>query len=93
MTQLNHVTKNNTVVFNDGRYTIVKYHHTDVVKWNHEHIILNSNGHQTYTTKTRMNQASNQYNLGYYVYQRDFDWFVDYRGQTLEFYDGMVLTR
>jgi len=93
MTQLTQVSKYNTVVFNDGQHTIVKYHHTEVVKWNHEHIILNSNGYQTYTTKTRMNQTSNQYGLGFQVYQQDFVWYVDYNGQTLEFYDGMVLER
>ena len=93
MTQLNHVTKNNTVVFNDGQHTIVKYHQTNVVKFNHNEIILNSNGWHTYTTKVRMNQTSNQYNLGYQVFQKDYEWFVKYHGYTLEFDDGLYMTR
>lgn len=93
MTQLTQVSKHNTTIFNDGTHTVVKFHYTDVVKFNHREIVLDSNGYQTYTTKVRMNQASNQYNLGYYVYQRDFEWFVNYQGRTLEFYDGMVLER
>lgn len=93
MTQLTQVSKHNTTIFNDGLHTVIKYHYTDVVKFNHNEIILNSNGYQTYTTKARMNQASNQYGLGYQVYQRDYKWFVDYQGQTLEFYDGMTLKR
>ena len=71
----------------------VRYHQTDVVKFNHEKIILNSGGWNTFTTKTRMNQASNQFGLGYYVYQRDFDWYVDYNGRTLEFFRHMELDR
>jgi len=68
-------------------------HSPEVVKFNSREIILDSGGGHTQTTKARMNQASEQYDLGYQVYQRDYDWFVDYQGQTLEFYDGMVLTR
>ena len=93
MTQLNHVTKNNTCIFNDGVHTIVKYHHTDVVKFNHQEIVLNSNGWQTYTTKVRMNQTANQFGLDYYVYQNDFTWYVRAGGFNIEFYDGMKLIR
>lgn len=74
-----------TTVYSDGNYICVKYHETDVVKFNDFEIILNSGGWYTDTTKTRMNQASNQYRLGYKVFQKDFDWFVDYNGTTIPF--------
>ena len=64
----------------------VRYHNTPVVTaYPNGRIVLNTGGHFTATTKTRMNQASNQFNLGFYVYQRNYDWFVDVDGHTLEF--------
>lgn len=74
-----------TSVRTDNGYTIVQYHATDVVKWNDNVIILNTGGWFTNTTKTRMNQASNQYNLGYQVYQKAHKWHVNYKGTTHNF--------
>ena len=73
--------------------TAVRYHYTDVVKWDRDVIILDSGGWQTVTTKRRMNQVSDAHNLGFRVYQRDFEWFVDFKEKTLPFYDGMRLER
>jgi hypothetical protein len=93
MTQLNHVSQNNTVVYYDGDHVVIKLHYTEVVKFNHTEIILNSGCYETATTKTRMNQASNQYGLGFKVYQEDFIWYVKYRDFIVEFEDGMKLDR
>ena len=41
---------------------------------------LNTGGWFTNTTKTRMQQVSHQFNLGYNVFQKDGSWFVDYKG-------------
>lgn len=68
----------------EGR-TIIRYHNTDVVSFNDKDVILNTGGWKTATTKTRMNQASNQFGLGYQVSQKKGDWFVDYKGQTIPF--------
>jgi hypothetical protein len=38
-----------------------------------------------------MNQASNQFDLGFGVYQRKNQWYVDWKGATFEFVDGMIL--
>ena len=65
--------------------TIVRYHNTDVVIYDNRTIELNTGGWKTMTTKTRMNQASNQFGLGYQVSQKKGDWFVDYKGQTIPF--------
>jgi hypothetical protein len=72
----------------------VQYHNTDVVRvYPDGSIRLNTGGYQTATTKLRMNQASNQYRLGYQVYQKAHAWFVDYNGQTIPFTgDTLVLT-
>ena len=66
-------------------YMVVRYWNTDIVKFNNERIILNTGGWSTATTKLRMNQASNQFGLGYNVYQKNFNWFVEYQGKTIPF--------
>ena len=93
MAQTQTIGTHKTTVSTDNGVTSVVYHSTPVVKFNHLEIILDSGGWETNTTKNRMNQASNQFNLGYRVYQKDFEWFVEYYGQTIEFQDGMVLDR
>lgn len=59
----------------DG-WTIVRYHSTDVVRFNQSTIILDTGGWNTATTQTRMNQASNQFELGYRVYRKQFTLYV-----------------
>jgi hypothetical protein len=73
--------------------THVRYHATDVVSFNADVIVLRSGGWHTNTTKNRMMQASHQFGLGFSVWQKDFAWYVDYRGHTRDFTDGMVLRR
>ncbi len=68
--------------------TYVTYHSTDVVAFDSEAITLDTGGWWTPTTKTRMNQASRQFSLGYIVYQKDFTWYVDKPdGSTATFID------
>ena len=87
----NKVGEHKTVVFTDSDgFTKVVYHQTPVVSFNHSIIKLNTGGFRSYTTKKRMNQASNQYNLGFGVYQKNYDWFVDINGQTLKM-DGETI--
>jgi len=93
MSRQDKIGSHKTSVFAENGFTRVLYHQTQVVKFNEKQIRLNSNGWATVTTKLRMNQASNQFNLGYRVFQKDFEWFVDYQGKTMDYYDGMVLDR
>ena len=81
-----------TVRTSDGK-TVVKYHKTDVVKFDERRIILNSGGWRTVTTKTRMNQASAQFGLGYGVFQEKGLWYVENKGEVLDFFDNMTLGR
>ena len=64
---------------------VITYWSTPVVKFDSQKIILNTGGWKTTTTKARMNQASNQYNLGYQVAQKAFKWFVIFKGKKIEF--------
>jgi hypothetical protein len=86
---------------NDGTLRIT-YHNTDVVSVDREgRVTLDSGNYRTYTTKLRMNQAANQFNLGYQIQQRDFEWWVvlqDSAGtcavnSPIKFRDGMRLSK
>lgn len=96
MTQINKVGKVSTCIYGDNGYINVRYHSTIVTKFNDSEIILNSGGWLTYTTKSRMNQVSNQFDLGYQVYQDDFTWYVvinrDWNNPVV-FYDGIKFIR
>ena len=56
--------------------TVVRYHDTNVVTFNRDGVRLNHGGYKTATTKRRMNQVSEAFNLGFKVYQKNFEWFV-----------------
>ena len=85
--------KRATKVFTDEKagYNVVRYHNTDVVIWNDNEIKLDTGGYQTHTTKDRMNQVSREYDLGFYVYQKNFDWYVEYKGETIPFTDSTLI--
>ena len=85
--------KGNTTVSTQDGITRVTFHQTVVVAFNAEKIILDSGGLLTATTKTRMNQASNQFEFGYQVFQQRGDWFIFYKDETVPFKDGIVLPR
>lgn len=80
MPRLDTIGTHKTTIFNDGKYTRVIYHNTDVVSFNDEEIILNTGGWRTPTTKNRMNQTSKQFNLGFKVIQKDWEWYVQVDG-------------
>ena len=86
--------KGNTRVFaNDNGGTVVQLYNTEVVVFGNGHTKLNSGGYRTTTTKQRMNQASDEFQLGFNVFQRDYGWFVNFFGQVIPFTDGMIFDR
>lgn len=93
MPQMNTLSNYRTTISALDGWTCVTYHSTIIVKYNDAQIVLNSGGWHTQTTKRKMMQASNQFNLGFKVEQRDGNWFVHYQGKILSFVDGMILRR
>ncbi len=94
MAQVQRVGVHKTVtVVDDMGFTNVIYHQTKIVDFDCNSVRLNSGGHRTTTTKLRMNQISNQYKLGFKVFQKKFRWFITFEGITSLFYDNMVLLR
>ena len=85
--------KTATTVATSGGVTRVTYHSTVVVEFTPQVVTLNSNGYQTATTKTRMNQTSKQFGLGFIVWQKNGEWSVTFKGEDRKFYDGMRLFR
>lgn len=80
-----------TVCTMDNGDMVITYHSTPVVtKKANGSIVLNTGGWFTATTKTRMNQASHQFNLGYQVCQKAGNWFASWKGKEIPF-DGSIL--
>ena len=80
------MTQTATRIHQHGGNTYVTYHDTDVVCFDNSWIMLRTDGHFTATTLKRMNQASQQFGLGYRVYQQNKQWFVELPdGNTLAF--------
>ena len=92
MARTDRIGQHKTTVSTDNGITSVVYHSTPVVKidWENRIVTLNSGGWNTVTTKLRINQAANQFNLPYYVYQKDWEWFVG--PDSSPFKDGMAIS-
>jgi hypothetical protein len=83
-----------TNVMVTGRRLSVVYADTLIVDADDNAITLDSNGWQTVTTKRKMNQAANQFGLGYSIWQEKGKWFVRTpQGETLPYADGMTFAR
>ena len=71
-------------VFLHGHHIATVDHSTNAVK-------LDSCGYETVTTKSRLNALLDEVKYGARVFQKNFDWFVSFRGQVSTFTDGMIL--
>tara|TARA_R100000306_G_C4246452_1_gene78285 strand:- start:110 stop:391 length:282 start_codon:yes stop_codon:yes gene_type:complete len=89
----NTIGKHRTKVTNQNGIIKVKYHSTDVVTIDNQsgEVTLNTGGWFTPTTKVRMNQTAMEYGLGFRVYQKDFNWFVErINGDIIEFQGNKI---
>ena len=92
MSRINALGRTATAVCTVDKVTHVTYHNTAVVSFDADKVTLRTGGWRTATTKMRMNQAANQYGLGFTVSQKDYDWTVNCSdGRKLRF-DGNELT-
>ena len=86
--------KHKTTIKTDiNNFKIVTYHQTEVVKFDEISIILNTGGWETNTTKKRMNQTSDLFNLGFSVFQKNWEWFLKYDGKTYLMYEETIINR
>ena len=73
-----------SAVYLHGNQIATVDHNTNALK-------LSSCGWQTVTTKSRLNAILQGLIAGASVFQRDFNWFLNYNNQTHDFNDGMIL--
>ena len=52
---------------------------------------LSSCGWETPTTKSRLNAILQEVKSGFSVFQKQFEWFLNGQGKTVDFFDGMIL--
>ena len=92
MSQQYKIGKHKTTVKVKDDILSVVYHSTEVVRANltGKTVIFDNGGYFTATTKTRMNQALNQYNIPFRVLQKDFGWFIVQNGQVVEFENNKI---
>lgn len=81
MGQTQKLSKNNTTVSRSetehfGTQYEVRLHGSLIVSFDDKFIRLDHCGYRTVTTKARMNQCANEYNLPYSVYQVNREWYV-----------------
>ena len=84
-TQVNYNSSTNcSSIYLHGHLICTFDHNTQAVK-------LNSCGYQTNTTKSRLNAILDEVKYGAKVFQKNWNWFVSFNNQTVDFVDGMIL--
>ena len=87
--------KSNTQVrYNDNtNCSSIYLHGHQIATFDHnlKAVKLSSCGYETNTTKSRLNAILNEVKMGCKVFQKNFDWFVNYQDETSRVYDGMIL--
>jgi len=73
-------------VYLHGHQIATYCHNTQAVK-------LSSCGYETVTTKSRLNAILEELIAGARVFQKNFDWYLSYNNQTVDFWDGMILSQ
>ena len=71
----------------------VVLHRTAIAVYDHntQALKLNTGGWHSVTTKSRLNAILSELITGARVFQRQFNWFLNYNNQTHDFNDGMIL--
>ena len=85
---------NTRVEFNDStNCSSVFLHGHNIATFDHnlKAVKISSCGWQTVTTKSRLNAILSEVKYGCSVFQKQWNWYVSFRGQTQDFMDGMIL--
>ena len=71
----------------------VVLHRTAIAVYDHntQALKLHSGGYTTNTTKSRLNAILSELIAGARVFQKQFDWYLSYNNQTVDFWDNMIL--
>ena len=87
----NWTSANTTVTLEDG-ISKVYLHGNLIAEIDEDSMKLYDGGYQSKTTKSRLNALLSAFGMdGEYVFQKNFQWFVNYQGSPIPFFDGMRL--
>ena len=87
---------NTFVTYNEStNCSTVVLHRTAIAVYDHNTnaLKLNTGGWYSVTTKSRLNAILDQLITGARVFQKDFNWYLNYNNQTHDFMDGMILSQ
>ena len=85
---------NTSVEYNENtNCSTVSLHGNDIATYDHNlrAIKISSCGWDTPTTKSRLNAILSEVKYGCSIFQKQFEWFVSYREDVKDFFDGMIL--
>ena len=85
---------NTSVSYNENtNCSSVYLHGHQIATFDHnlKAVKLSSCGYTTNTTKSRLNAILSEVKYGCSVFQKNWNWYVSFRGQTQSFIDGMIL--
>ena len=85
---------NTSVQYNEStNCSTVSLHGHNIATYDHATaaVKISSCGYETPTTKSRLNAILQEVKPGCGVFQKQFEWFVSFRDDVKEFWDGMIL--
>jgi hypothetical protein len=83
--------KDNTEVINIEGVSFVYLYNNLIAMIADTWLELFDAGYQTHTTKSRLNAILRAHGNGEYVYQKKGEWFLNYSGSSIPFFNGMRL--
>ena len=84
--------KDNTEVITCSNVTDVFLHGNLIARIGETWMELFDGGWQSNTTKSRLNALLQAHGCdGEYIFQKNFEWFINYNGATIPFFSGMRL--
>lgn len=81
----------NAFMFSSGSSIYIIYVDTIVFKLDDRGITLNVNGWKTDTSKKWINYGFGLMNANRNLYKKDFEWFINDRGDEIKYFDGIEL--
>jgi len=84
--------KDNTEVINQNGVSEVYLHNNLIAKIGDTWMQIFDGGYQSNTTKSRLNAILRAHGCeNEYVFQKNFQWFINYQGAPIPFFSGMRL--
>lgn len=93
MPRMNKLSNYATTIASCGDLTVITYHSTQIVAFDRRYITLRTGGWDSVTTRRKINQAANQFGLGFTVQRDKGTTYVCNRVGRIELGDEVVIDR